>query len=146
MQILRRMFSLRCEECGRVIKDGGYSGLGPGQICEDCHNKLEAERERVRWSRSLDWSQEVRDRVNKDFSPEEVGEVLTTLADYGKARHEDSPDFMRLAILRIANGEKERLPELVREAKLDFRDVLAEVQRKYGMDWLKEFIGEPPPR
>jgi len=51
-------------------------------------------------------AQHVTDRVKKDFRPEDVDEALAILDQYGKDKWEDSPEFMRLAVLRLANGNK----------------------------------------
>jgi len=143
MQIFRKLFLPKCEECGAVITDGGYPGLGPGVMCENCHRKRVAAHERDRLTRALNFSQQVLDRINKDFPPENVAEVIAALTEYGKGRHEYDPLSMRLAILRLANGDKGKIPQLVRLAKEDYRNIYGEVQDKYGRDWEKEFVGQP---
>lgn len=141
MQIFRILFPVKCEECGQIIQGERFQGLGPGPICEVCYKRIEAERKQRDEKSSRKISQQVMDRVNRDFLPEDVDEVLAILTDYGKARHEQGDkEFMRLAILRLANGDKQKLPRLVKVAKLDYRDILAEIHREYGQDWLERFI------
>lgn len=141
MQIFRMLFPLKCEECGQIIKGERFQGPGPGSICEVCNKRLEEERERGYEKANRKTAQQVVDRVNKDFPPEDIDEVFTILADYGKARYEKADqEYMRLAILRLANGDKQKLPRLVKAAKLDYRDILAEIQGEYGLDWLERYV------
>ena len=143
MQILRALFPLKCEECGRTIEGEGLPGLGPGPICRLCHTKLEEERELGYQKANRKTAQQVVDRVRRDFRPEDFDEVFTILSDYGKAADERaSREFMWLAILRLANGKKHLLADLVSRAKFDYRDILAPVQYKYGLDWLEKFVNE----
>jgi hypothetical protein len=143
MQIFRMLFPLKCEECGQIIRGEKFPGPGPGSICEACYNRIQAERRRRDEESSRIISQKVMDRVKKDFLPGDVDEVLRILTDYGKDRGEQGDkEFMRLAILRLANGDKEKLPGLVKVAKMDFRDILAPIQREYGQDWLERFTTE----
>ncbi len=56
-------------------------------------------------------AQHVTDRVKKDFRPEDVDEALGILDQYGKDEWDMSPaEFIRLAILRVANGNIKKLP------------------------------------
>ncbi|HYP29406.1 MAG TPA: hypothetical protein VE262_22030 [Blastocatellia bacterium] len=143
MQIFRMLFPLRCEECGRVIKGEGFSGLGPGAICEACNKRLEEVRKLTYEASNRTTARQVIDRVNKDFPAEDADEVLAVLADYGKAEYEKSDqEFIRLAILRLANGDKQKLPSLVKMAKLDYRDILAPIHDEYGQNWLERFVNE----
>ncbi len=48
----------------------------------------------------------------------------TALAEYGVAPHEREVPRVRLAILKLSQGQLERLPDLVAHAKRDYRDVL----------------------
>jgi len=87
-------------------------------------------------------AQHVTDRVKKDFRPEDVDEALGVLDQYGKDAWEDSPEFMRLAILRLANGNIQKLPGLIQTAKYDYRDILGEIHYQYGRDWVEKFLNE----
>jgi hypothetical protein len=50
--------------------------------------------------------------------------VCDALAAYGAAEHEREPDRVRLAILKLADGDAEEVASLVRAASRDYRDVL----------------------
>ena len=87
--------------------------------------------------------QQVTDRVKKDFRPEDVDEALAILDQYGKDQSDMSPaEFMRLAILRLANGNIKTLPGLVQTAKDDYRDILGAIHYKFGLDWIEKFLNE----
>jgi hypothetical protein len=86
--------------------------------------------------------EDVINRVKKEYPPEDVDEVLTILGEYGRDEYESSPEFMRLAILRLANRNKQKLSGLVKTTKWDYRDVLGGVQYQYGLDWLGKYLGE----
>ena len=83
------------------------------------------------------------DRVKKDFRPEDVDGALAILDQYGKDEWDMSPaEFMRLAILRVANGNIKKLPGLIQAAKDDYRNILSEVHYRYGQDWIEKFLNE----
>jgi hypothetical protein len=50
--------------------------------------------------------------------------VRACLAEYGVASHEREVPRVRLAILRLSEGQRDRLKQLVGLAKRDYRDVL----------------------
>ena len=52
-------------------------------------------------------------------------EVMTVLDEYGEESHGLGRARVQLAILKLSEGERERLTELVGMAKKDYRDVLA---------------------
>lgn len=87
-------------------------------------------------------AEQMMDRVKKDFQFEDVAEALGILDQYGDDEREESPEFMRLAVLRLANGNKQKLPGLIRTAKWDYRNILGEVQYQYGQDWVEKFLNE----
>ncbi len=88
-------------------------------------------------------AQHVTDRVKKDFRPEDVDEALGILDQYGKDEWDMSPaEFIRLAILRVANGNIKKLPGLIQAAKDDYRNILSEVHYRYGQDWIEKFLNE----
>ncbi|MBN1305846.1 MAG: hypothetical protein JXA13_15520 [Anaerolineales bacterium] len=51
--------------------------------------------------------------------------IFDLLNKYGKGRHETGRERVQLEILKLANGDLEQFPELVKIAKSDFRDSLA---------------------
>jgi hypothetical protein len=55
----------------------------------------------------------------------EMPEILAALALYGTEPYEHEIERVRLAILELSGGSKEKLLQLVKAAKLDYRDVLA---------------------
>jgi len=138
MQIFRMLFPLKCADCGQRIKGERFQGIGPGSICEVCHKRLEKRRE---WTPEK-MAQQVINTINKDFLPEDTDEVHAILAEYGDAWYESDQEHMRLALLRLANGDKHALMSLVKEAKRDYRDILMEVDHVYGPDWLERYVNE----
>jgi hypothetical protein len=71
-----------------------------------------------------------------DVDPQEVMNVLDK---YGVESHERGRARVQLAILKLSEGERERLKELVGIAKRDFRDVLAYAE--YPEEMSIGFIG-----
>ena len=57
--------------------------------------------------------------------PEERGRVLTLLESYGAEEYEREPDRVRLAILKLAGRDPEKVEKYVHSARGDYRDVLA---------------------
>jgi hypothetical protein len=57
-------------------------------------------------------------------SPGEQAAVASRLAEYGRETHEREATRVRLAILKLSEGQAERVAELVAAAKRDYRDVL----------------------
>jgi hypothetical protein len=64
-------------------------------------------------------------KVAELFPPEDRGGVLEILGEYGKEPYELDQDRVHLAILKLSGGDLAILPELVRDAKSDYRNVLA---------------------
>jgi len=78
--------------------------------------------------------------ARRDFSATEVAGVLVLLATYGTESYETAPDTIRLALLRLVNGDATKLPQWVAWAKLDWRDVLLAVHQTYGTSWQTLFL------
>ena len=57
-----------------------------------------------------------------DADPQEILGILNV---YGTESYETGQTRVQLAILKLSEGDRERLPDLVKMAKVDFRDVLA---------------------
>ena len=55
---------------------------------------------------------------------EDRGQVREALASYGVEAYEREPDRVRLAILKLSDGEVAKVLSLVSAAKQDYRDVL----------------------
>jgi len=66
--------------------------------------------------------------VRGDFPPDRVPEVLAILNEYGTERWHHEPDRVRLAALKIAAGRLEELRIQIKNAKTDYRDVLASAE------------------
>jgi hypothetical protein len=56
--------------------------------------------------------------------PAEREQVLSELQRYGQETYEREVDRVRLAILKLCEGRRDRVTELVAAAKRDYRDVL----------------------
>ena len=52
-------------------------------------------------------------------------EILDLLNEYGTESYETGRTRVQLGILKLSRGDRERLPDLVKMAKVDWRDVLA---------------------
>ena len=76
--------------------------------------------------------------VRRDFPGSRVAEVLTMLADYGTENWHREPDRVRMAVLKLAAGNVERLRSEIESAKNDFRDVLAYAE-------YPRYMGQVPP-
>ena len=77
------------------------------------------------------------DRVaRRDYPAEHVEGVLKALAEYGTEDYEREPQRVRLAILKLANRDLEKLRSWVAQAKMDYRDVLGPAEYPlYGKKW-----------
>lgn len=63
--------------------------------------------------------------VRRDFPEAQVADVLAMLAEYGPEAWHREPARVRLAVLKLANGNIDALRKAIERAKLDYRDVLA---------------------
>jgi hypothetical protein len=63
--------------------------------------------------------------VKRDFLPEEGFAVLSALEEYGKKDWHREVPRVRLAILKLASGSREKLREAIAGADRDYRDVLS---------------------
>jgi hypothetical protein len=61
--------------------------------------------------------------VKRDFPAEEFAPVMAILNEY-VARFNDDPSPVRLAVLKLADGNVERLRALIESAKSDYRDIV----------------------
>jgi hypothetical protein len=62
--------------------------------------------------------------VRRDFPADECATVMTILSEYGTEKRDQERTRVQLAALKLANGSVQKLRGWIREAKLDFRDVL----------------------
>src|SRR5262245_16550230 len=63
--------------------------------------------------------------VRREYSPECIAEVLQILSEYGGETWQVAPFRVRLAALKLANGNVEHLRLLINRGKIDYRDVIA---------------------
>jgi hypothetical protein len=67
----------------------------------------------------------VRQKIAQTWPDADPAEILAVLDAYGTEEGESGRARVQLAILKVCEGDRERLPELVAMAKRDYRDVLA---------------------
>lgn len=59
------------------------------------------------------------------FPQGDIAALQATLNLYGTEPHEPERERVRLAIIELCGGDEARLAQLVRDAKIDYRDILA---------------------
>jgi len=67
----------------------------------------------------------VLEKVKKTWPEADPQEIMDVLNEYGTKRHETGRERVQLAILKLSQGKRDRLPDLVKMAKVDWRDALA---------------------
>ena len=67
----------------------------------------------------------VRAKVVQHWPQVKPEEVMSILDQYGVESYEMECARVQLGILKLSEGQRERLPELVKSAKIDYRDLLA---------------------
>jgi hypothetical protein len=79
--------------------------------------------------------------IRREFQPHERDLVLGILDGYGAEewQRRGGTDRVLLAILKLSDGDVNRLRELKRTASIDFRDVLAPAE--YPGFWAIGFVG-----
>lgn len=63
--------------------------------------------------------------VRRDFPPTAVDDAMSVVEAYGREAWEREPARVRLAALKLANGDVSELRRHITVAKTDYRDVLA---------------------
>ena len=58
------------------------------------------------------------------FPGENAEDILGLLEEYGNKAHEREVFRVRRNILKLSNGQKDRIPSLVKQAKTDYRDII----------------------
>ncbi len=76
-------------------------------------------------------------KLNRLFpDPEVCAKVFSILNEYGKKTHEQEPDRVRLAILKISENTVTSIKQNTQLAKQDFRDILAAAEYpKQSRNW-----------
>jgi hypothetical protein len=64
-------------------------------------------------------------KIKKMWPDADPQEILDLLNEYGTESYETGRTRVQLGILKLSAGDRERLPDLVKMAKVDWRDVLA---------------------
>jgi hypothetical protein len=72
----------------------------------------------------LHWRDEVVAVVRKTFPESAHSRVLELLDNYGVESHERERERVQFAILKLSEGNEEKLREFIAVAKRDYRDVL----------------------
>ena len=62
--------------------------------------------------------------VKQKFPGEAPEEILDLLEQYGISPHENEALRVRKCIIHLSKGKKENLPSLVKQAKIDYRDII----------------------
>jgi hypothetical protein len=62
------------------------------------------------------------------FGEDALTDIVSVLDQYGIEKHEPERERVQLAIIALSGGDKERLLRYVRDAKIDYRDILAAQQ------------------
>jgi hypothetical protein len=64
-------------------------------------------------------------KVKRYWPDVDPQEIMAILDQYGAEGSETGRDRVHLAILKLSEGQLERLPDLVAAAKVDYRDIVA---------------------
>ena len=64
-------------------------------------------------------------KVRQCFPNEVLEEIMSILDLYGSELYEKERERIQIAIIKVSEGNLDKLRESVKAAKLDFRDVLA---------------------
>lgn len=64
-------------------------------------------------------------KIKKMWPDADSQEILDLLNEYGSKSYETGRERVQMAILKLSGGDRKRLPDLVKMAKRDWRDVLA---------------------
>jgi hypothetical protein len=83
-------------------------------------------------------SEDVANRIARDFAPSECAQVATILNKVTELGW--SVPWVQLAILRLANGRLSLLQQWVDQANKDQRDLKLSVESVAGPFWEREFI------
>lgn len=62
--------------------------------------------------------------LERDYRPVDHESILAQLAQYGTQKWHGEPHRVHLAILKLSAGDADRIPEFVKLACNDFRDVI----------------------
>jgi hypothetical protein len=84
---------------------------------------------------------QLRERIRRDFPPAEHEEVFALLTSRQlPLPPSESPYFVPMLVLRMANGRKNKIAEFL---SWDPRDLMMWIWSRYGGDWYNEFVPSP---
>lgn len=63
--------------------------------------------------------------VQRDFGPDQFDAVMKIVSEYGTGDRERGRHRVRLAVLKLANGNMAAVRSYIETAKCDYRDILA---------------------
>ena len=66
--------------------------------------------------------------ARRDFRPDQFDAVMAVLSEYGTEEWQRGMDRVRLAVLKLADGNLDSLHRQIEIAKCDYRDVLASAE------------------
>jgi hypothetical protein len=58
------------------------------------------------------------------FPDEDSGEIIGMLESYGSGNYENEVHRVRLGVLKLSQGRKDKLVQMIKLAKTDYRDIL----------------------
>ncbi len=70
--------------------------------------------------------------AQETFPDQDLQMVLGLLDEFGKEPFETDPEYVHMAIIRLSEGQLDKLRILIADAKRDPRDVLSWYATKYG--------------
>ena len=70
--------------------------------------------------------------IQETFPNEDLQTVLDVLSEYGKQSFERDVERVQIAVIRLSEGDVDKLLQLVSDAKRDYRDVILYYATKFG--------------
>lgn len=90
----------------------------------------------------IEYTRELVMKKSKEVFPQEDRTMVMSLLDqYGGEPHEQERERVQLAILKLSDGDMEKLRERIKVAKEDFRDVLAYAEYPLQMKSVTRKVG-----
>jgi hypothetical protein len=93
--------------------------------------------QQMHYFQSPELKQEDVERVaRRDYPADMFGPIMGLLGSYGNKLGKREAFRMQLAILKLANGDYERIEFYIELARYDFREILSQVQYPIPHEWL----------
>ena len=80
--------------------------------------------------------------LQRDFDANKQASIMTRLDEYGKQNWHREPHRVHLAVLKLSAGDSGRIPEFVKLACRDFRDVIAPAEYPQFFDAVIVGVGQ----